>query len=551
WLKIKPSEKLTWTPCNTNFECVRLTVPLDYKNPSARTAAIALMRLPATVPTNSSAYRGPILFNPGGPGGSGVDMMLEFGDSLRQLLGPQFDFVGFDPRGVSRSTPRASFFASQAERVQFPSSQTSSNASEDALGRTHANYILQSSLAGARDDGSLRFVNTESTARDMLKIVQAHGREKIQYWGFSYGSILGMTFAEMFPDKVERLIIDGIVDPEDYYSTSWMKNLQDTEKTWNTFLTGCVAAGPDACALYESTPAAIQAKVDALSQQIRTRPVPAVMSLSALTPSYHVVDYSLLRQTIFNALYNPYASFQQLALDLHDLSVGNGSTLYEMSVAEALFSPPYHCPANTSEAGHDEFLNVQDGQFAIQCNDGATVSADYSDARAKYEELCASSPWCDVWPIRMTCLGWPAYLKNNNSLSFTANTSFPILVISNTADPVTPHANGVKVSNAFTGSVLLTQDSPGHCSIAAPSTCTFSHVAAYFINGTLPAPDTICPVDADAELFPSNQDDKSTQKPDVVIVSKKQGTREEEVSAVVRNLAQIVPKILNRPGRRV
>ncbi|KAK7042512.1 Abhydrolase-4 domain-containing protein [Favolaschia claudopus] len=509
WNKIEPSEKLTWAPCNANFECARLTVPLDYSNPSARTAAIALMRLPAVVPTNSSEYRGPILFNPGGPGGSGVDLMLALGPSARDFLGPQFDLVGFDPRGISRSIPRASFFASEAEREQYPSSLMSLNASEDAFGRTYANYILQASLIQARDDGSLRFINTESTARDMLKIVQAHGREKIQYWGFSYGTVLGTTFAEMFPDKVERLVIDGVTDPADYYSTSWMNNLQDREKTWNTFLNGCP-------------------------------------NLSALTPSYNVVDYSLLRRTIASALYDPYPGFQQLASALHDLSLGNAATLYEMSVGTGLYLPPYHCPANASEAAQDEFLNVEDGQLAVGCNDGETVSADFDDVKAHYDQLCASSPWCDVWSVRMYCVGWPEYLKNYNrkKLSFTANTSFPLLVIGNTA---------AKVSKAFPGSQLLTQDSPGHCSIAAPSTCTMSHVASYFINGTLPAPDTICPVDSDAQLFPNTQGNV-TQRPAVaslLSLLKAKRTREEELSAAARHLSQIVSKALRRAGQGI
>ncbi|KAK6988641.1 Abhydrolase-4 domain-containing protein [Favolaschia claudopus] len=500
WNQITPSDSLAWVPCNTNFECARLTVPLDYKNPNVSTAAIALIRLPAGVPTNSSDYRGPLILGAGGPGGSGVDLVLANADLARAIIGPQFDLVGFDGRGISRSTPRASFFPTQAERAQFPAYLRSLNASEDAFGRAYADFTLQSSLARARDDGSLRFTNTESTARDMLKIVQAHGQKKVQYWGFSIGSVLGTTFAEMFPDKIERLVIDGVMDPEDYYSTSWLTNLHDTNQTWNIFLDGCVAAGPSACALYEPTAAAIQAKVDAFSKQLKTRPIAAITSLSSSTPSYHVVDYSMLRQTIFTALYTPYASFQPLATALHQLSLGNASALYEMS---GLFASPYQCPANAAEAAQEEFSNLLDGQVAIQCNDGAAISTDFNDVKAHYEKLCATSPWCDVLLPRLTCLGWPKNSKDNVALSFTANTSFPMLAVSNTADPVTPHANGVKVSGNFPGSVLLTQDSPGHTSIAAPSTCTLLHIAAYFINGTLPASGTICPVDDGAELFPS------------------------------------------------
>ncbi|KAK6969455.1 Abhydrolase-4 domain-containing protein [Favolaschia claudopus] len=498
WNQITPSERLVWTPCNANFECARLAVPLDYKNPSGRTAAIALIRAPATVPTNSSTYRGPLILGAGGPGGSGVDLVLTYADLARSVIGPEFDLVGFDGRGISRSTPRANFFPTQAERAQFPAYLRSLNASEDAFGRTYADFMLQSSLAAARDDGSLRFLNTEATARDMLRIVEAYEREKVQYWGFSYGSVLGTTFAEMFPDKIERLIIDGIMDPEDYYATSWMTVLQDTNKTWNIFLESCVSAGPSACALYEPTPTAIQAKVDRLSQQLKTRPIPVIASLSAAAPSYHVVDYSMLRQTMFVALYTPYASFQPLASALHDLSLGNASALYEMS---GLFAPPYRCPADAAAAAHEGWLNVLDSQVAIQCNDGAAISADYDDARAHYAELCAVSEWCDVLLPRLTCLGWPEYLKSNSTLSFTANTSFPMLVISNSVAEF--HDSGVKVSQRFTGSVLLTQDSPGHTSIGAPSTCTWSHVVAYLVNGTLPASETVCPVAEGAELFPT------------------------------------------------
>ncbi|KAK6988665.1 Abhydrolase-4 domain-containing protein [Favolaschia claudopus] len=502
WNQITPSESLVWTPCNTNFECARLAVPLDYKNPSGRTAAIALIRVPASVPTDSPSYRGPLILGAGGPGGSGVDLVLTYADLARSVIGPGFDLVGFDGRGISRSTPRANFFPTQAERSQFPAYLRSLNASDDAFGRTYADFMLQSSLAAARDDGSLRFLNTEATARDMLRIVEAYGREKVQYWGFSYGSVLGTTFAEMFPDKIERLIIDGIMDPEDYYATSWMTVLQDTNKTWNVFLESCVSAGPSACALYEFTPAAIQAKVTRLSEQLKTRPIPVITASldSSSTSSYHVVDYSVLRQTMFVALYTPYASFQPLASALHDLSLGNASALYEMS---GLFAPPYRCPADAATAAHEGWLNILDSQVAIQCNDGAAISADYDDVRAHYAELCAISEWCDVLLPGLTCLGWPEYLKSNATLSFTANTSFPMLVISNSVDPASPHANGVKVSQRFPGSVLLTQDSPGHTSIGAPSTCTWSHVAAYLVNGTLPALGTVCPVAEGAELFPT------------------------------------------------
>ncbi|KAJ6462623.1 TAP-like protein-domain-containing protein [Mycena sanguinolenta] len=489
WNQITPTGNLLWTPCNGNFECARLNVPLDYKNPNTSSAAIALVRLPADVPTSSSDYRGPILFNPGGPGASGVNFVLGLAEEVRAVVGPQFDLVGFDPRGIARSVPTASFFGTDAERCL----------------RAHAVAMLQSKLAAARDDGSLRFINTESTARDMLTIVRAHGREKLQYAGFSYGTVLGATFAAMFPDKIDRMLLDGVSDAEDYYSGNWMTNLIDTHKTWATFLQGCVSAGPHRCALYEPTASAIDAKIIHLQTTLLTRPTTAVPDLSALAPSYAVVDYSFLRRTLFGPLYTPYGAggFQDLAAALHALSLGNATALYQLAIGGAgAPSPFFQCPTNAS-GDVFQFLGELDGQVAVACNDGKSVDVEYADVQNKFRELCGISPFCDLWGVnRMGCLGWPEYLKNNFTVSFKTNTSFPILLISNTADPVTPLVDAEKMSAGFDGSVLLLQDGPGHTSLAAPSLCTYSHIAAYFVNGTLPARGTICPVDA--ELFPDS-----------------------------------------------
>ncbi|KAJ6453382.1 hypothetical protein C8R45DRAFT_847192, partial [Mycena sanguinolenta] len=527
--QITPTDNLLWTPCNDNFECARLKVPLDYKNPNTSSAAIALVRLPAGVPNNSSHYRGPILFNPGGPGASGVNFVLGLAQEVRAVVGPQFDLVGFDPRGIARSVPAASFFATDAERVQFPV-LGSLNASQDAFGRAYAAAMLQSKLAAARDDGSLRFINTESTARDMLTIVHAHGQEKLQYAGFSYGTVLGATFAAMFPDKIERMLLDGVSGAEDYYSGNWMTSLIDTHKTWAAFLQGCVSAGPHRCALYEPTASAIDAKINHLQTTLLTRPTTAVLDLSGSAPAYAVVDYSLLRGTLLGPLYTPYGAggFQDLAAALHALSLGNATALYQLAIGGAgAPSPFFQCPTNAS-ADVFQFLGEQDGEVAVACNDGKSISAEYADVQKHFRELCGISPFCDLWGIdRMICLGWPEYLKNNFTVSFKTNTSFPILFVSNTAGQsqgffhsnfsspasiikiiisgytqLKMNSSAEKMSAGFDGSVLLLQDGPGHTSLAAPSLCTYAHIAAYFVNGTLPAIGTVCAVDA--ELFPDS-----------------------------------------------
>ncbi|KAJ7759298.1 hypothetical protein B0H14DRAFT_2404110, partial [Mycena olivaceomarginata] len=199
-------------------------------------------------------------------------------------------------KGIGRSTPRVSFFATRAERaISLDNFQkTSMNSSAYALPHAYARGLVEGQLAGERDDGSLRFINTDHTARDMLRIVQAHGLEKIQYWRFfhgSYGSVLGATFASMFPDNVGRLVIDGVVDSENYFASS--NNLIHTDKVWMAFVNGCVAAGPNGCAFFASAAAEILASLDKLYASLRARPIPV-----RTNTSFGIVDYSTLRFTI-------------------------------------------------------------------------------------------------------------------------------------------------------------------------------------------------------------------------------------------------------------
>ncbi|KAJ7472942.1 TAP-like protein-domain-containing protein [Mycena galericulata] len=486
WDTILPTEKLIWHDCYSDHQCARIKVPLDYANPEAASAAIAMRRIHSIVPHNSTDYRGPILINPGGPGGSGVDTVGTDGANIATLVGPEFDVIGFDPRGISRSTPRVSFFANRAEREIWTNSDSSQdrsvNASSDALARAWASGMIEGKLAGERDDGSLQFIHTDYTARDMLRIVQAHGRDKIQYWGFSYGSVLGATFASMFPNNVERLVIDGVVDAEDFFATEWSNNLIDAEKAWSSFKNGCVAAGPHGCAFHSPTAAEIQANVDRIYASLRARPIPV-----RTNTSFGIVDYSTMRRTVFTALYSPYAQFPALAQALADLSRGNGTALFKMRER-----PGFECGCDPAEF---RFESVEEGGAAILCNDGKRISASYEDILEHYRNMSKLSSWADVWePIRLNCLSWPEFPKDHFRGPWVANTSFPLLLIGNTADPVTSLWAAKKMSKGFASSVVLTQDSAGHCSYAAPSLCTQKHIRQYFLDGALPEPGTVCPV---------------------------------------------------------
>ncbi|KAJ6480975.1 TAP-like protein-domain-containing protein [Mycena sanguinolenta] len=495
WESILPTEELNWTDCYSDRQCARLKVPLDYTQLDGASAAIAMVRVHSAVPHNSPSYRGPVLINPGGPGGSGVDWVAAAGPLLSTIIGPEFDIIGFDPRGVGRSTPRISFFASRAEREIWSvgdASLGSMNSSADALARAWARGIVVGQLAGERDDGSLRFMNTDHTARDMLRIVQAHGREQLQYWGFSYGSALGATFAAMFPQNVGRLVVDGVLDAEDYYAAKLASTMIDTDKVWMAFINGCVAAGPKACALFAPTTAEVIAKVDKIYASVRARPIPVRTSAS-----FGLVDWTTVRSVIFASLYSPYTKFSTMARALADLNEGNGTTLFKV-----LEQPAFECACDPTQY---QFEPLSEAAFGILCNDGAPISPEYEDVLANYQNWRNTSSWADVLArIQMPCLAWPDFPKDRFQGPFVANTSFPLLLVGNTLDPVTPLGAAKKVSQGFAGSVVLTQDSIGHCSISSVSICTVKYIRQYFIDGTLPEPGTVCPVDI--PLFPPSSE---------------------------------------------
>ncbi|KAF7433702.1 hypothetical protein PC9H_005665 [Pleurotus ostreatus] len=461
---LETSTKLKWTDCYTQLQCARLQVPLNYSDPDGGTASIAVIRFPSPL-AGTDDYKGPILFNPGGPGGSGVQMIADGGAAFSELLGANFDIVSFDPRGVGFSTPRVSFFDTEAQR-QFFGSFDVINATSDGLARIWARAQITGALAARHNQHNvLEHFNTENTARDMLRIVEAHGQRNIQYWGFSYGTVLGATFASLFPDRISRLVLDGVVDAEDYYATLWSKNLLDADKTLQIFFDDCFKGGPDLCPFYEPSPQAISRKLDDLTRATFLRPVPVLTGIS-----YGLVDYARLQMSIFQSLWSPYALFPQLAQGLADLINGNGTTLYQI-----MEQPLFDCSCGTPTPP----TIIADGGIAISCTDGQEVRDTVDELELYLQGLLRDSQWGEG-------------MAKARKETFP---SHPILWIGNTADPATPIAGARKMAQGFPGSVVLAQDSPGHCSIAAPSVCTSKFVRAYFMNGTLPDEGVVCPVD--------------------------------------------------------
>ncbi|KAJ3503374.1 hypothetical protein NLJ89_g8466 [Agrocybe chaxingu] len=337
WNSITPTTSLNWVGCYSQLtQCARLNVPLDYSNPNVGSAAIALVRVPSPLGLSGApGYRGPVLFNPGGPGASGIDFVLGLGGSIQGIFGPEFDVVSFDPRGVGRSTPAISVFTSNLERAEFDMSAGTLNTettSRSTLPERWAKTQVLGSLARDRSANVISHMTTDNVARDMLRIVEAHGRNKLQYWGISYGSVLGATFAALFPDKVERLIIDGVPDLQRYYSVDGGTLVADADKTLQAFFDACAGAGPQACAFHSPTAAAIKRRLDKLYERVLRQPAPAY---SASLQKYGIVDLFTLRNIVLSTLYAPSVYFAPLARGLKALEDGDASVLYQLPMVSS------------------------------------------------------------------------------------------------------------------------------------------------------------------------------------------------------------------------
>ncbi|KAF2088308.1 hypothetical protein K490DRAFT_39894, partial [Saccharata proteae CBS 121410] len=533
-------EYLEFHSCYDGFQCARLELPLDYWNGTnpGKTISLAVTVLPAKVPVTDPRYSGPILLNPGGPGGSGVRFAVSKGREIQTVVdsaidpnvdpeaetsAKYYDVVGFDPRGIAFTTPGAHCFQAKSIRESWNlrlKAQGWLGTSDAVLGRRWAmvNALGASCAASSLGEADIKqFVSTASVARDMLELaerfgewrqkerrridceedgkcneqqtaVYVPGQEKLTYWGFSYGTLLGSTFASMFPDRVGRLILDGVVDGENYMKALWNNNLEDTEKTMQSFYDGCAEGGPDGCPLakHGSTPEDIQNEVEEILANLYHNP------LQIPGESPEVITYSDVKEQIFMSLYSPATSFPPVAKFLALLHRNNATEL--ATLAPALRQ---HHIFTCLASGNQTQLAPVDGEasMSIMCSDGDPQ--DYLNITAFdtfWRELDAKSPSSgSIWAChRMNCAGWKIRPMYRFEKPFGGNTSHPILFIGNTADPVTPLKNAHGMSSLFPGSAVLTQNSPGHCSIAAISPCTVSAIRAYLHNGTLPVPNTTC-----------------------------------------------------------
>jgi len=489
----------------------------------------------------------------GGPGGSGINYLGRAGDGLSVIvngdlsaaLDPNakyFDFISWDPRGVNNTTPRLNCFNSAASSDIWNLQNEANGIDSNSSAAVSTLWARAKALAAecSQNNEILEHMNTAPVIADIVAIIEKHGEwrskkaeswlesaegqlglqskltnplyskqailertrwrqgeEKLLYWGFSYGTLIGSTFSTLQPHRVGRVILDGVVDSTDYYHAGWLSNLQDTDKIMEHFYEYCSAAGPSKCAmnLGNSTATEIKDRVESLIPVLKEDPIAVPGSISH---GPEIITYSDMMQMIRVILYSPIKRFPQMAELLADLVHGNGS-------AFAIYKQELHipsCPLQGCPNPNAEPCVQQTGwetTGAIMCSDSTDVTnSTKGDFKNMLAELVGQSKWMgEAWStIPLQCLHWKGRaawtLKGEDVGSETAH---PVLLIGNTLDTVTPLRNAITMSKKFPGSVVLTQNSDGHCSGSSPSICTARYVRDYFQTGSVPAPGVVCEVE--------------------------------------------------------
>jgi pimeloyl-ACP methyl ester carboxylesterase len=459
------SQKLAWGRCKvtadapapgSHWQCATLKVPLDYAKPDGETIDIALIRARST---GEGERIGSLLFNFGGPGGSGVSMLPSFADQYATLR-ERYDLVSFDPRGVAASEGvrcRSDKEIQAAESVDL----TPDTATEEKR------YFKDAADFGEgceRDAGKLlAHVSTEEAARDMDLMRQVLGDDKLHYMGISYGTELGGVYAHLFPGRTGRLVLDAVVDP----SVGAVGHAENQTRGFQRALDNYLkSTGQD--------PKRGTQKIVDLLERIDAKPLP--------TSSDRELNQTLATTGITVTLYSR-QYWPALTSALESAEAGDGTELLALADAYNERDP----------SGH--YSTQSHAQRAISCLDTKDRPTP-EEAEKRLAEFRKISPvfgeflgwdtagWCHDWPV-------PG-LYDNPEVS--APGAAPILVVGNTGDPATPYEGARKMADELGEGVgvELTWKGEGHGAYGSGSDCVDESVNDYLLDGTVPKDGKVC-----------------------------------------------------------
>lgn len=452
-----------------DWQCAVLDVPLDYAEPEGETIPLALIRAEAR---DKDKRIGSLVFNFGGPGGSGITTLPGAAKEYAALR-QRYDLVSFDPRGVGRSAPVRCEDDKQLDTYYASDSSPSTPEEEKAFLATGKKYR---DACEAKSGKVLPHVGTENAARDLDRIRQALGDEKLNYFGISYGTELGGVYAHLFPKNVGRAVFDAVVDPTKNSEEGALGQAKGFQLALGNFAQDCVNRG-DSCRLQGSTAKEIEANIIKLQKELAAKPVPG--------SGDRLLTKDAATNGIAFALYSKEA-WPLLEQGLDEAEGGQGQLLLAMS--DALNGRD---PKGT-------YSNIGSANTAINCADSKDRYT-LAQTKAKLPEFRAASPvFGDFlgWAM-MGCTDWPV-TGAWNTPDVSAPGSAPILVIGNTGDPATPYEGARKMVERLGPGVgvELTFKGEGHGAYNSGDPCVQKAVDAYLLDGKVPGAGTVCTASA-------------------------------------------------------
>jgi pimeloyl-ACP methyl ester carboxylesterase len=451
------------------LQCTRLTVPLDYAKPTGDTITIGVLRKPAG---KADKRIGSLVINPGGPGAGGMSAAAHLSAQVKDSeLGQRFDFVGFDPRGVGASEPTVRCLTDaerDAERADLDEQDTSPTgiANAEAEQKDYAAKCAERTGKGA---ALLANLGTRDVVKDLDVLRSALGDQKLTYLGYSYGTRIGSTYAETFPNNVRALVLDGALDPSQNPVDELVAQGQGFEKAFEDFVDWCVARQD--CALGRDKGKAL-GEFQGLVRPLIQRPIDV--------GDGRKLSYSDATTGVVQALYSK-DLWEYLNTGLTELKGNKATTL--MLLADSYL-----------ERGQDgKYTTTQDAFTAIRCVDDPRVTDKnvVLEAERRYKQV---APFLDDGNPPSSaldaCAFWP--VPNTGNPHLPNITGLPaVLVISTTRDPATPYDAGVNLAKALGGG-LLTFEATQHTAFLQNNKCIDEAGTRYLVDLTLPPAGTRC-----------------------------------------------------------
>ena len=457
------SQVLRWDECG-DFLCTTAKAPLDWDDPSADEIELALIRRPAT-----QAKVGSLLVNPGGPGVSGYDVVAGSLDvAVTRAVQDRYDIIGFDPRGVGRSTAVSCFEPKELDSLIFGIPPASRGSNEWISGQNELTHAFgQACLANTGP--LLANVDTLSAARDLDMLRAALGEEQLDYLGYSYGAYLGTVYAGTYPGKVGRLVLDGPIDPSLGDPQVTLAQAQGLETALRSYLAACIAAAT--CPFQGSVDdamAAVRGILDAVSKS----PIPSTDGRS--------VSVDTLLIAIAAPLYN---TETWPALDTLFSTVLAGQAEFALTLVDGYYG---RTPDGEYEGNLFESLR------AVRCLDYPAQN-DVAVMKEQGKALTDAAPHVGPYLAYsdLACLSWP-FRSERVPAPIPAPGAAPILVLGTTNDPSTPYQWAVTVASQLESGILVTRQGEGHTAFNKGNACVDAKVEQYLIDGVVPAADVMC-----------------------------------------------------------